>query len=46
MKLTRSGAKPFRATLAAAFSRAGPEESIEVTYAAPPFNAATVKPPV
>ena len=30
----------------AACSRAGPEESMEVTCAAPPAKAATVKPPV
>jgi hypothetical protein len=46
MKVARSGANPFKATLAAAFSTAGPDESIEVTCAAPPDKAATVNPPV
>ena len=46
IKLARSGAKPFSATLAAANSSAAPEESIDVTCCAPPDKAATVNPPV
>jgi hypothetical protein len=36
----------LRATLSAARASAGAEESIAVTWAAPPASAAMVKPPV
>ncbi len=46
IKVARLASNPFKATLAAAVSNAGADESMEVTWAAPPVRAATVKPPV
>ncbi len=46
MNVVRDNSKPFNNTLALAFSKAGPDESIDVTWPAPPAKAATLKPPV